>query len=37
MIGLSLRLGEGFEQADTPETMAETLLKHRAKGGTRHE
>ena len=27
MIELSLRLGEGFEQADSPESMAETVLE----------
>ena len=36
MIGLSLRLGKGFEQADSPETMAEAVLALR-KGGARHE
>lgn len=33
--GLALRLGEGFEQADTPESMADLLLA-RAKGGRNH-
>lgn len=33
--GLALRLGEGFEQADTPESMADLLLA-RAKGGQDH-
>ena len=33
--GLALRLGEGFEQADTPESMADFLLA-RAKGGRNH-
>lgn len=33
--GLALRLGEGFEQADTPESMADLLLA-RAKGGQNH-
>ncbi len=33
--GLALRLGEGFEQADTPESMADFLLA-RAKGGQNH-
>ena len=33
--GLALRLGEGFEQADTPESMADFLLA-RAKGGLNH-
>ncbi len=37
MIGLSLRLGEGFEQADTPEAMADALLQRRAEGGARRE
>ena len=37
MIGLSLRLGEGFEQADTPDAMAEAVLAHRGEGGKRHE
>ena len=36
MIGLSLRLGEGFEQADTPETMADAILSRMAEGGKRH-
>ena len=36
MIGLSMRLGEGFEQADSPESVADTVLALR-KGGTRHE
>lgn len=36
MIGLSLRLGEGFEQAATPDEMADTVLALR-KGGVRHE
>ena len=36
MIGLSLRLGEGFEQAATPDEMADTVLALR-KGGARHE
>ena len=35
IIGLSLRLGAGFEQADTPEGMAEAVLKHREAGGSR--
>lgn len=34
MIGLSLRLGEGFENADSPERMAETALRLAGKGGT---
>ena len=33
MIGLGLRLGSGFENADTPESMAETILARRGKGG----
>ena len=37
MVGLSLRLGGGFEQADTPETMADAVLARRAEGGKRHE
>ena len=37
MIGLSLRLGEGFEQADTPDAMAEAVLARRGEGGKRHE
>ena len=36
MIGLSLRLGSGFEQADTPESMADAVLAWR-KGGTHRE
>ena len=32
IIGLSLRLGEGFETADSPETMADAVLA-KAKGG----
>lgn len=36
MIGLSLRLGEGFEHADSPESMADTVLACR-KGGAQHE
>ena len=36
MIGLSLRLGEGFEDADSPENMADVVLALR-KGGARHE
>ena len=35
MIGLSLRLGEGFEDADSPENMADAVLAIR-KGGARH-
>jgi energy-coupling factor transport system ATP-binding protein len=37
MIGLAQRLGDGFEQADTPEAMAEAVLARRAEGGERHE
>lgn len=37
MIGLSLRLGEGFEQADTPDAVAEAVLARRGEGGKRHE
>ena len=36
MIGLSLRLGSGFEQADTPESMADAVLACR-KGGAPRE
>ena len=32
MIGLGLRLGTGFESADSPEKMAETVLALRGKG-----
>lgn len=32
MIGLGLRLGVGFESADSPEKMAETVLALRGKG-----
>ena len=32
MIGLGLRLGTGFENADAPEDMAETVLAIRGKG-----
>jgi len=32
MIGLGLRLGTGFENADSPEDMAETVLAIRGKG-----
>lgn len=35
MIGLSMRLGEGFENADSPESIADTVLTLR-KGGARH-
>ena len=37
MVGLSLRLGEGFEQADTPDAIAEAVLARRMEGGKRHE
>ncbi len=33
IVGLSLRLGAGFERADTPESMAETVMACREKGG----
>ena len=36
MIALSIHLGEGFEQADSPESVADTVLALR-KGGARHE
>lgn len=36
MIGLSMRLGEGFGQADSPESVVDAVLALR-KGGTRHE
>jgi len=36
IIDLSLRLGEGYE-ADTPETMAETVLTRKRKGEKRDE
>ena len=36
MIGLSLRLGEGFEDADSPENMADAVLAYR-KGGAQRE
>ena len=35
MIGLSMRLGEGFEDADSPESVADAVLALR-KGGARH-
>ena len=35
MIGLSLRLGEGFEDTDSPESVADAVLAVR-KGGARH-
>ena len=36
MIGLALRLGEGFEHADSPESMADAVAACR-KGGAAHE
>ena len=36
MIGLSMRLGEGFGDAVTPEEMADAVMARR-KGGARHE
>ena len=33
MVGLSLRLGEGFEDADSPVSMADTVLRKAGKGG----
>lgn len=36
MISLSLRLGAGFENADSPESMADAVLAAR-KGGLEHE
>ena len=33
MIGLGLRLGDGFENADTPEGMAEAVMARRGMGG----
>lgn len=36
MIGLSLRLGTGFENADSPESMADAVMTAR-KGGAGHE
>ena len=35
MIGLSMRLGKGFENADSPESVADAVLALR-KGGARH-
>ena len=35
MIGLSMRLGEGFEDADSPESVADAVLALR-KGGAQH-
>ena len=36
MIGLSMRLGAGFEDADTPESVADAVLACR-KGGAAHD
>ena len=36
MIGLSMRLGKGFEDADSPDSIADAALALR-KGGARHE
>ena len=36
IIALSIHLGEGFEQADSPESVADAVLALR-KGGARHE
>ncbi|MBR6966847.1 MAG: energy-coupling factor ABC transporter ATP-binding protein [Clostridia bacterium] len=36
MIGLSMQLGEGFEQADTPEKMADAVMERMARGGKRN-
>ena len=33
MIGLGLRLGAGFENATSPDGMADTVLALRRKGG----
>ena len=35
-IGLSIQLGEGFEQADTPEKMADAVMERMARGGKRN-
>ena len=35
MIGLAMRLGEGFEDADSPESVADAVVALR-KGGARH-
>ena len=35
MIGLGLRLGAGFENADSPEKMAETVMGLRGKGAAK--
>ena len=37
MIGLGLRLGEGFEDADSAEKIADAVLALRGKGAARHE
>ena len=37
IIGLSLRLGRGFEQADSVDRMTEAVLSRLRKGGTAHE
>lgn len=37
VISLGLRLGDGFEAADTPEAMAEAILARRKKEGARDE
>ena len=37
MIGLSMRMGEGFEESNTPESVAETVMGLRGKGGAGHE
>ena len=37
MIGLGLRLGEGFEDADSAEKIADAVLTLRGKGAARHE
>ena len=36
IVGLSLRLGAGFEQADSPQNMADAVMARRAKGGVLH-
>ena len=37
VISLGLRLGDGYETADTPEAMAEAVLAHRKKEGASDE
>ncbi len=37
IIGLGLRLGEGFEEAVSPEAMADAVLARRKEGGARNE